>query len=360
MVRAAVLASGEGSKLQAILDAIYFNEIPDLELVAVICPQRDAYAMTRALNAGIPAFVVDPELFPNSTSHSMAVANKLKDICELYILADSERIKKYKANPPQLNGNVVGLKYVTPEEGFEADLIIISVKSDGLDSAIGYIKNFIVQNTTIISLMNGVSSERKIAEIYGTDKVLHSYFIGHSAVRCENKVTQDGVGKIVFGSPLKGNSSKVAALADFLKTNNIDYEMPDDILYSLWLKFAFNVYANQISAVMNLSFGEMKKLKESGGYFTTLVEKIILEVIQIAEKEGVSNSKNLKEDAFKLLDLMCDEGKTSMLQDILAKRKTEVDIFAGEVVKLGEKYNIQMPYNKMLYNMIKVLEEKNK
>ena len=88
MVRTAVLASGDGARLQAILDAVYFNEIPNFELVAVICPQRGCYAMNRALNAGIPAFVVDPDLFPNMTSHSMAVANKLKDMdIELVILA---------------------------------------------------------------------------------------------------------------------------------------------------------------------------------------------------------------------------------------------------------------------------------
>ena len=88
MVRTAVLASGDGARLQAILDAVYFKEIPNFELVAVICPQRGCYAMTRALGAGIPAYVVDPELFPNMTSHSMAVAHKLKDMdIELVILA---------------------------------------------------------------------------------------------------------------------------------------------------------------------------------------------------------------------------------------------------------------------------------
>ena len=88
MVRTAVLASGDGARLQAILDAVYFNEIPNFELVAVICPQQGSYAMNRALNAGIPAYVVDPELFPNMTSHSMAVANKLKDLdIDLVILA---------------------------------------------------------------------------------------------------------------------------------------------------------------------------------------------------------------------------------------------------------------------------------
>lgn len=88
MIRAAALVSGDGARLQAILDSMYFKEIPDFELVAVISTARDVYAMKRALNAGVPAYVVDPELFPNMTSHSMAVANKLRDMdIELVILA---------------------------------------------------------------------------------------------------------------------------------------------------------------------------------------------------------------------------------------------------------------------------------
>ena len=88
MIRAAALVSGDGARLQAILDSMYFKEIPDFELGAVISTARDVYAMKRALNAGVPAYVVDPELFPNTTSHSMAVANKLKDMdIELVILA---------------------------------------------------------------------------------------------------------------------------------------------------------------------------------------------------------------------------------------------------------------------------------
>ena len=88
MVRAAALVAGDGSKLQAILDAVYFKELPNFELVAVISPTKDAYVMTRAAGAGIPAYVVDPELFPTMTTHSMAVANKLKDMdIDLVILA---------------------------------------------------------------------------------------------------------------------------------------------------------------------------------------------------------------------------------------------------------------------------------
>ena len=64
LVRAAALVSGDVDKLQAILDAVYFKEIPNFELVSVISSERNTKAMKRAAGAGVPAFVVDPELQP--------------------------------------------------------------------------------------------------------------------------------------------------------------------------------------------------------------------------------------------------------------------------------------------------------
>lgn len=131
MVRAAVLASGDGSRLQAILDAVYFNEIPNFELVAVICPQQGCYAMTRALSAGIPAFVVDPELFPNSTSHSMAVANKLKDMdIELVILAGYDL--PLGVVPYQFKNRIIGTYpalYPAYNEEENADPVALALES---------------------------------------------------------------------------------------------------------------------------------------------------------------------------------------------------------------------------------------
>ena len=55
---------------------------------------------------------------------------------------------------------------------------------------------------------------------------------------------------------------------------------------------------------------------------------------------------------------MVDDGKTSMLQDILAGRKTEVDIFAGKLLNAVKNSGIATPYNQTLYDLIKILEEK--
>ena len=220
-----------------------------------------------------------------------------------------------------------------------------------MNSAIKCIKNYVKENTIIISLLNGISSEKDISDVYGKDKVLHSYFIGHSAIRENNKVTQDGIGKIVFGSPYSENKKNVQILKDFFEKNHINYEIPSDIIYSLWLKYTLNVFSNQASAIMNLSFGDMKSLK-----FQEFTKKIIAEVASVAKKEGVIGYENLQKDSLTALMSMLDSGKTSMLQDILAGRKTEADIFAGEIIRLGEKHNIQTPYNQVMYDMIKVLE----
>ena len=88
MIRAAALVSGDGALLQTVLDSMYFGEIPNFELTAVICTESDAYALRRARNSGVEAFVVEPSLFPTKLSYSMAVSNKLRDMdIDLVILA---------------------------------------------------------------------------------------------------------------------------------------------------------------------------------------------------------------------------------------------------------------------------------
>lgn len=88
MIRTAILVSGDGASLQAILDSMYFNEIPNFELVAVICTEPDSYAIRRARNANVPVFSVEPENFATKLSYSKAISAKLKDMdVDLVVLA---------------------------------------------------------------------------------------------------------------------------------------------------------------------------------------------------------------------------------------------------------------------------------
>lgn len=277
----------------------------------------------------------------------LTFAVKFRGKCNLKILVDEARLVRYLKNKPVLNGVEQDFDYILPDESFEADLIIIATKSSGLKSAVENIKNFVSYKTVILSLLNGISSEDYIKTVYPEAKVLKSYFIGHSAVRVGNSVTQDGVGEIVM--------ERDDELIRFFESCGINYSIPEDIEYSMWLKFTMNIFSNQISAVLNMTFGEMKRNKE----FIEFAKKMIAEVRSVAKLKGVKNLDNLESDALKALNRMCDEGKTSMLQDILAGRKTEVDIFAGEMIKLGKELGVATPYNQVLHDLIKILEEKN-
>lgn len=282
-------------------------------------------------------------------------ADKLEkyDAKNLKVLVDESRYERYSKNPVIFNGRALNFEYVLPsEEGFKADLIILATKFAGLKDAIKNIKNFVKEDTVILSLLNGVTSEDIIADVYGKDKMLYSYFIGHSSVRCGNSVTHDDVNTIVFGAE-NNLSENVVAVKNFFDKVGINYKIPDDIKRSMWLKFMLNVSANQPTAILRMTFGDMFE----NTHFMKFAENIMREVQSVAKAEGVLNTETMVDEALKHLKTMTPDGKTSMLQDVEAGRKTEVDMFAGTVIELGKKHGISTPYNKILREMIGIIEE---
>lgn len=80
MVRSVILASGSGTKLQSLLDSIFFGEIPELEIVCVISSVAEANAVVRARNAGLETSFIDPAVFPNEHTFDLAVRNAIRDL----------------------------------------------------------------------------------------------------------------------------------------------------------------------------------------------------------------------------------------------------------------------------------------
>lgn len=271
----------------------------------------------------------------------------------LKVLVDKQRLERYTKNPIIMNGKALHFDYVLPEEtNFKADLIIIATKFDGLNDAIKNLENFVDENTIILSLLNGVTSEEIIAEVYGWDKLLLSYFMCPSAVRNGRSITQDGRGKIVFGAKNPENRHKQEAVRHFFDKVGIYHEVPEDMEYALWLKYMLNVSTNQPTAVLNLKFGEMHSNDEFMEYNYGLMQ----EVQAIAKAKGIQNTETMIPKAQMALKNMNSDGMTSMLQDVIAKRKTEVEMFAGTMIKLGKKYNVSVPYNKLMKEKIEFIE----
>lgn len=285
-------------------------------------------------------------------------ANKINqyDSNNLKILVDEKRLKQYTKTPKIFNGKELILDYILPDDtNYKADLIIIATKYDGLNDAIKNIKNFVKEDTIILSLLNGVTSEELIAEVYGSKHVPLAYFIGHSAMRNGNIITHDGTGDIVFGikDEKTNDINDIKLLKDYFDKVGISYKTPRNMYRSLWLKFMLNIATNQPSAILNMTFGQMQKNKNFQNFYIKIME----EVLQIAGAEGVQDTETMIPEAIEAFNKMMPNGKTSMLQDIEAGRKTEVEMFAGTIMKLGEKHNLPTPYNHILKDMIEIIEE---
>ena len=113
----------------------------------------------------------------------------------LKVLVDTERLHRYSQNPPKMNGEEKFFDYILPyETGYKADLVLIATKMNALDEVMKNLRNFVGENTVILPILNGIEAEEKVAEVYGREKLLYGYFIGHSAMRVGNEVVQDGVG----------------------------------------------------------------------------------------------------------------------------------------------------------------------
>ena len=121
-----------------------------------------------------------------------------------------------------------------------------------------------------------------------------------------------------------------------------------------WKKFMVNVGLNQLCAANDITFKELKQNSQ----LIEEMKQLIWEVKLLAEKEGIETPQKLYDDTIKFLIEDFEDATPSMLQDIRAGRKTEVEIFAGEVIKLANKYGVKTPYNKRIYRKIKEIEYK--
>lgn len=287
-----------------------------------------------------------------------AYAGKLYDLnpSGLKILAGGQRAQRYKDEGIIINGKRYDFNYVSPEESSEpADLIMVVVKAYQLSQAIADIKNHVGDNTIILSLLNGITSEELIGKEYGMDKMLYSVSYGLTANREGNHIRFPSYGNIAFGE--KNNrqySEKVLVVQDLFERAGIPYSIPENMLHSLWWKFMLNVGINQCSAVTRGRFGTFQKSREA----RQLMEAAMWEVVQLSEKTGVNLTKADMEKWYEVLAALDPNSRTSMLEDIECGRKTEVEIFAGTVCELGEKYGVATPVNRTLLHILKVIERR--
>ena len=244
----------------------------------------------------------------------------------------------------------------TPEDGTPTDLIIMATKDLGLAQAIKDIEKFVGPDTQILCVMNGVNSEEQVAAAYGWEHVLYSY-MRMSIVMKDGKADFDPYwGKIYFGEKINETlSGRVEAVKEVLERCDIPYVIRKDMLNGLWFKYMCNVGENLTCALLGIPFGAYVKSKEASAIRVEAME----EVRAVAKAKGIIITQEQLDDQYETIKRIPPQNKPSTLQDIEAGKKTEIEMFAGEMVRMGEELGVATPICRLFLNGIKVLEQKN-
>jgi 2-dehydropantoate 2-reductase len=273
------------------------------------------------------------------------------------LIAGGERLTRLKERGLTVNGVHYPVRVSDAEQaGAYADLILVAVKGYDLPAAILDMKKHVGPDTLILSVMNGIDSEVQLGEAFGPDKVLYCIALGIDAVRApDGSVTNTKEGKVLFGEAKNPAwSEKVKRVGQVLDRAGIVYEVPVDMVRSLWWKFMINVGVNQVSAVLRAPYGVFQRVSEA----RQLMEAVMKEVIRLAEAEGVALRQEDIAEWVRIMSGLSPEGKTSMLQDVEAGRKTEVEMFGGKVLELAAKHKLRVEVNETIYRIIKVMERR--
>jgi 2-dehydropantoate 2-reductase len=228
---------------------------------------------------------------------------------------------------------------------------IVATKSMHTEAAIAATAS-VFQGGAVCSVQNGVGNEELIAPhvarvIRGT-----TFPAGHLVE--PGHVEQDTGGKTWIGpfEPKPAAMEEVERLAGTLSEGGMETIAMPDSRGAQWTKLIFNAATNPVGALTGLPHGwacERADIRE-------LVRGLIAEGRAVADSLGVE----LDSDPDDLVDhatRVAHDHKASMLQDVEARRLTEVDFLNGGISRFGRELGVDTPLNDALWALVKALEQ---
>lgn len=274
----------------------------------------------------------------------------LKAGVDLRVVADADRVARYGHLPTFVNGESFQFR-LADAAAPAADVVLVAVKRGALDAAMELLAPHVGPGTVILSLLNGIDSEELLAQAFPQAVVLLSLSVGIDAVREGREVHYSSLGRIVFGEPANPgpHADAVARVSALLDSAGIAWQVPPDMVRELWWKYLINVGINQVSAIITAPY---RVFQVEGEARATMIAAQ-REVIAVANALGVGLDDSDLERWLQVLAGLGPDNFTSMAQDALAGRPTEVDSFAGTMISLGERTGVPVPVNRVLHGLLK-------
>ena len=272
----------------------------------------------------------------------------------LGVVATGERAQRL-GQGCKINNKIYHPQVWSPKEAHNVDLLVVALKYGALAGALEDIKTIAGENTTVISLMNGVDSEDTIASVIGPENMLYSLIKIASHKEQDEYVfdVESTIGIILGELQAPFDSIRVKAIEKLFAETNIHYRVTEHIREEIWSKFRLNVTNNLPQAILGAGVGCYRDSK----HMKFISKALRCELEAIAAAKGIDIS--LAEKAVTKGCPVPPAARYSTLQDLDAGRHTEIDMFSGALINMGQELGIPTPFNEYTYHMIKALEEKN-
>jgi 2-dehydropantoate 2-reductase len=236
----------------------------------------------------------------------------------------------------------------------DPDVIFITVKAHALPLIASSIEGFYREGMVIISWQNGIDTELEIAKVLGKNHVMRAVvnygcgLVGPAHVKMPFHHPPHYIQELDPGS-----RTAAVTVAEVLSKCDLTTEHTEKIISMVWRKSVMNAAMNPVCAVTGLTMSRVM----NDPIVYQIVDALAKECIQVARANEIDLGWDFYTHA---MDYMRNAGdhKPSMLMDIEANRRTEIDFINGKFVEYGNRTGTQTPYNHTLSALVKGLESK--
>lgn len=247
------------------------------------------------------------------------IAKALGNDAVEYVMDDA-RFERHAGDALTVNGKPCDLTSVRASEAAPADLVILTVKTTGLDQALKTMERVVGPNTLIASLCNGITSEQKIAERFGWEHTVLGICQGMDAVFLNGALTFTNAGEIRFGATAGTKPATVTAIDELYTRCGIAHTVESDIAHRMWAKLMLNDGINQTCMAYGGTYGSAT---EQGSEQRRCFVSAMRETLAVANAEGIGLTEADLTQMVHLIEGLDPVGMPSMAQDRVARRKTK-------------------------------------
>ena len=232
------------------------------------------------------------------------------------------------------------------------EVIIVFTKTNDTIEAMNAFKVNIDKYTYLMSLQNGLGNLEKLLVFADRSKIIYGTTMAPADLNGIREVSSFGSHLSQFKSGDSKNDSFVKQIAEQFELSGLHSKVNTNVDDVIWDKVAFNTAMNTICALLEIT----PKTIENSKYLKKFALNVAKETCTIGKAFGIKINKMNIVNNIKLSCKEHGEHKPSMLQDVLLKKKTEIDSLNGEVVRIGSKLKMSTPLNTSLFNLIKAKE----